>query len=166
MQDPLPPCPRLSGTAHPGRPSCQQSHEVAPALHPHGASPPPGRTNPSFPPHHTPPHGPPPCWQPPSLLSSTPNPWGWAGGWGAGIFPAPETQLERSDLGILLGFGQCEARRSAPGQPRAEEVFGYWLGVSVRSGCSPSPCLQSVFGAGAAKEAAPGSRLGMVGWRW
>ncbi|KAM9619378.1 uncharacterized protein ACIBXB_019513 isoform 2-T2 [Morphnus guianensis] len=164
---PPPSCPPVSGTARPGRLGCRRSHEVAPAPRPHGASPPPGRANPSFPPRHAARHHPTGPRVAGSLRPCSPTPqipWGSAEGRRSGILLAPETQPERPDLGILLRFGRCRVcRRSAPGQPRAEEVFGYRLGMSAHLGFSAGPCLQPVFGAGAAKEAALASRLSTVG---
>ncbi|XP_040983749.1 uncharacterized protein LOC115349029 [Aquila chrysaetos chrysaetos] len=165
---PPPSCPPVSGAARPGRLGCRRSHEVAPAPRPHGASPPPGGANPSFPPRHAARHhatGPRvagslrPCSPTPQI------PWGSADGRRSGILLAPETQPERPDLGFfLLRFGRCRVcRRSAPGRPRAEEVFGYRLGVSAHLGFSAGPCLQPVFGAGAAKEEALASRLSTAG---
>lgn len=101
---PPPSCPPVSGTARPGRLGCRWSHEVAPAPRPHGASPPPGRANPSFPPRRAARHHPTgPCFAG-SLCPCSPTPqipWGSAESRRSGILLAPETQPERSDLRIF-----------------------------------------------------------------
>lgn len=93
------------------------------------------------------------CVRPGNFASpAPPNPWGTAGGGRSGVLPRRNT-AQRSDLGILLGFGRCQAHFRAL-RARVEEGSGYGRGGTF--GFQLSPCLQPGLGVRAVRESAGG----------